>query len=105
MPDDADITVLSEKARAAEALAKRSNTAYQLVQAVAIAPTVATLVYWKELPENWIDNLASVPVEFWVFAIPAAILVPATVVLFILAAIRVGKSSRAATELRRAQLA
>lgn len=105
MLDDADITDLSERARAAEALAKRSNTAYQLVQAVAIGPTVAALVYWKDLPVNWIDKPASVPAVFWVFAIPAAVLVPATAVLFILTAIRVGKSSRAAAELRRAQLA
>ena len=105
MPDDADITVLSERARVAEALAKRSNTTYQLVQAVAIGPTVAALVYWKDLPVNWIDNPASVPAVFWVFAIPAAILVPATVTLFILTAVRVGQSSRATAELRRAQLA
>ena len=105
MPDGADITVLSEKARAAEALAKRSLTAYQLVHAVAVGPTVGALAYLHELPAHWIDNPASVPAVFWVFAVPATALVTATMVLFILAAIRAGKSSRAAAELQRAQLA
>lgn len=71
-------------------------TVFQLVKSVAIAPAVATWAYRDKLPENWVDNPASVPAEFWVFAIPAAILVPSTLVLFILAAIRAGKSSRAA---------